>query len=49
MHQNINCKVHACKYHEQEDKCSLDSILVGAQECNACQKQDTLCASFEAK
>ena len=46
----IHCTVSSCKHHcQNEDYCSLDSIMVGTHECNPTQDQCTDCMSFRKK
>ena len=54
MENNVNkciaCTVQQCAYHcQNENYCSLDSILVGTHETNPTDNQCTDCKSFRKK
>jgi len=49
INPHIKCKVNRCKYNDEKQHCSLDTICVG----NSCDiphdKCDTECDSFEER
>lgn len=47
--QEINCNVESCKFNNHNYKCTLDSIVVGAEKNSVTDKCDTECASFESQ
>lgn len=48
--RSIQCTVAQCKHHcENENYCSLDTIMVGTHEADPTVKQCTDCMSFDRK
>lgn len=47
---SIGCTVHECKFHLQNDYCSLDHInVVTSNATNSRTKESTDCGSFQPK
>ena len=50
INESIECTVRECRHHSKEaNYCSLNTILVSAQNSVATEKQNTDCMSFDAK
>jgi len=48
--RSIGCSVTQCDYHAQnENYCTLDSIMVGTHEAEPTQTECTDCESFRRK
>ena len=48
--RSIQCTVAQCKHHcEDENYCSLDTIMFGTHEADPTVKQCTDCMSFDRK
>ena len=45
--QGIVCDVTNCVYHDKENKCTAEQILVGPTYANA--SSDTACVTFKQK
>ncbi len=43
--KEIHCKASNCVYHADDYKCTAGQIEIG--NTNACDSQDTLCATFK--
>ncbi len=45
--QEIKCRVHSCKFNDKSMYCTLNDIVVGAQNPQARSKSETECVSFQ--
>lgn len=46
--QKINCTVTSCKYNENQEKCSLEQIVVTPiRNCNTKKTNESKCGSYE--
>ena len=47
INKSIKCKVDSCRYHDSENYCKLNDIMVVGESCDCREGCQTECRSFE--